>query len=54
MNFGFSVREEGVGGRAVLVPIAREGVGGSVERRERMCVRGDVGAGKTCCEVSVI
>jgi len=33
---GFSVRESGVGGRVVVVPMAREGVGGWVGRRVRM------------------
>lgn len=33
---GFSVRESGVGGMRVVVPIAREGVGGVVGRRVRM------------------
>jgi len=41
---GFSVRLEGMGGRAVVVPIAREGVGGSVGRKVRMWVpAGEVG-----------
>lgn len=35
-KFGFSVKDWGVGGRAVVVPMEREGVGGSVGRRERM------------------
>lgn len=47
---GFSVTEEGVGGRAVVVPMARDCVGGSVGRNERMCAWGDVGAGKTYYE----
>lgn len=29
-NAGFSVKEEGVGGMAVVVPRAKEGVGGAV------------------------
>ena len=36
-NRGFSVSESGVGGIAVVVPIARSAVGGSVGRRDRMC-----------------
>ena len=35
-NFGFSDKESGVGGMAVVVPIARSVVGGSEGRRERM------------------
>ncbi len=46
-NFGFSVRESGVGGILVVVPIAREGVGGWVGRRVRICDWGLVGEGKT-------
>lgn len=38
---GFSVRESGVGGRAVVVPMAREGVGGVVGRRVRMWAVGE-------------
>lgn len=36
MKRGFSDNEEGVGGMAVLVPMARDGVGGEVGRRVRM------------------
>lgn len=46
MKCGFSVTEEGVGGRAVVVPMAREGVGGWVGRRVRMWEDG-VEEGKT-------
>ena len=35
-NSGFSFRESGVGGFAVDVPIARDGVGGVFGRKERM------------------
>jgi hypothetical protein len=35
-NFGFSDSESGVGGMAIVVPMARSGVGGSEGRRERM------------------
>jgi hypothetical protein len=42
---GVSVTEEGVGGRVVVVPRERRGVGGEVGRRERMCVLGIVGCG---------
>jgi len=35
-KLGFPVKEEGVGGMAVVVPIARAGLGGLVGRRERM------------------
>lgn len=53
MKCGFSVTEVGVGGRAVVVPIARDGVGGWVGRRVRMWEDGVVGEGKTyCCVVS--
>jgi len=47
MKCGFSITEVGVGGRAVVVPIAREGVGGWVGRRVRMCEDAVVGEGKT-------
>lgn len=46
-NWGFSVKEEGVGGRVVVVPMAREGVGGEVRRRVRMCMDGFEGWGNT-------
>jgi hypothetical protein len=36
-NMGFSVRESGVGGILVVVPIERLSVGGLVERKVRMC-----------------
>lgn len=42
---GFSARELGVGGRVVVVPMARRAVGGEVGRRERMCVEGLLGEG---------
>ena len=52
MKCGFSITEVGVGGRAVVVPIAREGVGGWVGRRVRLCEDAVVGEGKTyCCVV---
>lgn len=35
-NFGFSVKDAGVGGSFVVDPMARDGVGGSVGRKERM------------------
>ena len=35
-NFGFSVRESGVGGILVVAPIAREAFTGSSGSRERM------------------
>lgn len=38
---GFSVKVSGVGGFEVEVPSAREGVGGSFGRRERMYDRGE-------------
>jgi len=40
MKCGFSVTEEGVGERAVVVRIASEGVGGWVGRKVRMWVDG--------------
>jgi hypothetical protein len=43
-NLEFSVRESGVGGSAVVVPIASSAVGGSVGMRDRRC---DRDAGKT-------
>lgn len=45
-NFGFSVRESGVGGILVVVPIARLSVGGSVGRRVRICDGAEEGDGK--------
>lgn len=44
-KFGFSVKESGVGGILVVVPIERLEDGGEVGRRERMCVFGEVGEG---------
>lgn len=45
---GLVVRESGVGGRAVVVPMARDGVGGVVGRRVRRWeVVGAWGLGKT-------
>ena len=35
-NFGFSEKEDGVGGSFVVEPMARECVGGSVDRKERI------------------
>lgn len=47
----FCVKERGVGGSAVVVPIARDGVGGSVERRVSRCEEeGLSGLGKTFCK----
>ena len=43
MKEGFSVKEEGVGGRVVVVPIERRGVRGVVGRRERIWDCGWVG-----------
>lgn len=43
----FSVKEAGVGGILVVVPIERFVDGGVVERRERMCDEGKVGLGWT-------
>ena len=40
---GFSVKEDGVGGRDVVVPIAREGFGGVVGRRDKVWVEGERG-----------
>ena len=44
-KWGFSLRESGVGGILVVVPIERRGEGGEVGRRERMCALGAVGLG---------
>lgn len=47
-NLGLGSREEGVGGRALVVPIERLGEGGVVGRKVRMCdVVGEDGLGKT-------
>lgn len=43
---GFEVKEDGVGGRVVVVPIARERFGGEVGRKERVCVPGEIVDGK--------
>ena len=51
MNLGFSVRESGVGGSLVVVPSARDGVGGVVGRRVRRCECALLGEGKTCWKV---
>jgi hypothetical protein len=45
-KLGLEVTEEGVGGLAVVVPIAREPLGGDVGRKVRRCVVGCVGWGK--------
>lgn len=46
------MKEDGVGGREVVVPMARSRVGGSVGRRERICVDAiDCLSGKTYCDV---
>ena len=42
----FSTKEAGVGGRVVVVPRARVGVGGLVGRRERRWEGGVVGCGE--------
>lgn len=50
MKRGFSIREEGVGGRAVVLPMERLGEGGEVGRRVRRCVvEGEEGCGKAYC-----
>jgi hypothetical protein len=46
-NWWFSVKDTGVGGIAVVEPMARDGVGGSEGRRERMEVLGSIEEGKT-------
>ena len=46
---GFSVREVGVGGMVVVVPIERFMVGGEVGRSERMCIEGLLGKGWMYC-----
>lgn len=37
----FSVREVGVGGMEVVVPILSRAFGGDVSRRDKVCVFGD-------------
>lgn len=44
---GVSITDDGVGGRDVVVPRERRGVGGVVGRRERMWDWGWVGCGWT-------
>jgi hypothetical protein len=46
---GFSVVDEGVGGRDVVAAMERVGDGGLVGRRERICVEGVCGWGWTYC-----
>jgi len=46
-KLGFSEKELGVGGRELVLPIARERLGGSVGNRLRMDLRGSCGSGKT-------
>jgi hypothetical protein len=46
-NCLFSVKLLGVGGSDVAVPMAREGLGGVVERSERMDLLGSTGWSKT-------
>jgi hypothetical protein len=49
---GFSIRESGVGGSLLVLPIARLLDGGDVGSSVRMCdVEEDSGSGKTCCGV---
>ena len=38
-NSGFSTKSSGLGGICVVVPIAREGMGGELGRRERSLER---------------
>jgi len=47
MNLGFSRVEEDVGGMEVVVPIARDGVGGEVGRRLKILLCEELGSGKT-------
>ncbi len=44
---GFAFRESGVGGTFAVVPIARAGAGGEVERYVSMCDVGMLGSSKT-------
>jgi hypothetical protein len=46
---GFPWNDLGVGGSAVVVPIARDGFGGVVSRYERRWLLGCLGCGKTFC-----
>jgi hypothetical protein len=46
-NWGFEATELGVGGTRVVVPIARDGLGGEDERRVSRWVVGLEGSGKT-------
>ncbi len=48
-NRGFSVKDWGVGGRAVVVPRASDEVGGSVGRRERIRDDGLFGSSNAYC-----
>lgn len=48
-NLGFSLNEDGVGGSLVVVPMAIEGVGGSVDRKVRMYDEGALGSLKAYC-----
>lgn len=41
---GFGVKDVGVGGIWVVIPIAREKVGGEVGRRVRICLEGERGS----------
>ena len=46
-NLWFSLREPGVGGTFAVLPTARDGVGGEVGRKVRICAVGLLGSGKT-------
>lgn len=52
-NCGFSVKLSGFGGMEVAVPIASDGVGGSVGRRVRMDLEGSEGCLNTYYKVSL-
>jgi len=45
----FSLKESGVGGSFVVVPMASSGVGGEVGRRESRCPARERLSGKTNC-----
>ena len=50
-NLWFSVKESGVGGRAVVVPMAISGLGGNEERRESVWPLMDRSSGKRYCRM---
>jgi hypothetical protein len=45
-KLGFARTEEGMGGFSVVVPMATEGLGGVLGRKDRMCCEGLEVSGK--------